>query len=302
MKNCKITIVTPSFNQGKFIERAIKSIWGQEGEFHIQHIIADGGSIDETVEIIKKYEKLLDSGEYPIKCKGIDLIWWSKKDAGQADALNKAFGISTGDILGWLNSDDTFFDSNSLAKISSAFDVSGADIVVGNAQYVDENDAHIQDSEFIKRIGKGFLKQDILEHLYQFDFVPQPSTFFLKKVYVDLKIDKSLFYGMDWDLWIRAYEAGFIFYKIDEMIGNLRNQKNAKTVVGGINFYREKLLFYRKYKVWGLNRLYCYIIILKYQAEKIPLAGKPLAGLVDRFILGLGFLKKFFLKGSDPVG
>lgn len=302
MKINKITIATPSFNQGDFIERTIKSIWEQSGDFCIEHIIADGGSKDETVEIIKKYEKLLNNGEYQVKCKGISLIWWSKKDDGQADALNKAFEISTGDILGWLNSDDTFFDLNSLTKISSAFDISGADIVVGNAQYVDENDVHIQNSKFIKGIGEGFLKQGVLEHLYQFDFMPQPSTFFLKKIYDDLKIDKSWYYGMDWDLWIRAYEAGFIFYKTDEIIGNLRNQKNAKTVVGGINFYREKLLFYRRYKVWGLNRLYCYIIILKYRAEKIPLVGKPLAGLVDGFIFGLGFLKKFSLKGSDPVG
>lgn len=76
----KISIITSSYNQGRFIEETIKSIWSQKGHFELEHIIADGGSTDETIKIIKKYDKLYKTKKYPFKSKKFTFRWWSKKD------------------------------------------------------------------------------------------------------------------------------------------------------------------------------------------------------------------------------
>ena len=103
-----ITIVTPSYNQGQFIEQTIKSVLSQAGNFYIDYIIADGGSTDQSVSIIKKYNELIKNNQYPIKCLGIKFTWWTKPDAGQANAINNGFQIASGSILAWLNSDDYY--------------------------------------------------------------------------------------------------------------------------------------------------------------------------------------------------
>jgi len=94
------TIVTPSYNQGRFIEQTIQSVLSQAGDFSIQYIIADGGSTDNSVKIIEKYDNLLNTGNYPIKCKGVEFCWWSHRDAGQADALNQGFFYGKGRNFG----------------------------------------------------------------------------------------------------------------------------------------------------------------------------------------------------------
>ena len=86
-----ISIVTPSLNQSQYLEQTIKSVLDQAGNFKIEYIIADGGSTDKSVEIIKKYDQLLKNNQYPIKCKGIEFKWWSEVDDGQTQALNKGF-------------------------------------------------------------------------------------------------------------------------------------------------------------------------------------------------------------------
>jgi glycosyltransferase involved in cell wall biosynthesis len=298
-----ITIATPSFNQGEFLSRTIESIWSQEGGFYIQHIIADGGSTDNSVDIIKKYDKLLKEGDYPIKCKGIELIWWSKKDKGQADALNKCFEKAKGNILGWLNSDDTYCSNKSLQYIFEVFRNKDVDIVIGNAYYIDEKDNIKNDYSYIKKIGVGIIGDLIFEkNLLQNNFIPQPSTFFAKEVYKKIGVENKWHYFMDWVMWIEALKNNFNFYKMNEYLGNLRSQKNAKTVIRGINFYTEKLRFYKKYKIWGLNRIYCYFMIVEDKIDKIPVVDRWLNFLFRELIKLLGFIKKRLFKKSNPVG
>ncbi|RYE12381.1 MAG: glycosyltransferase [Sphingobacteriaceae bacterium] len=112
----KLSVLTPSFNSGKYLERAIQSVLKQDYA-NWEHIIMDGGSTDNTLEVLKKYPHL---------------SWKMEKDAGQADAMNKAFKASTGDIIVYLNADD-YFEENVFATVIQAFSKdSTADMVVGN--------------------------------------------------------------------------------------------------------------------------------------------------------------------------
>ena len=101
----KISIITPSFNQGEYIEQTILSVLNQSYK-NFEHIICDGGSTDGTVDILKKYKHL---------------VWVSEKDAGQSDALNKALSICTGDIIGWINSDDYYHSDDIFEYVTSKF-------------------------------------------------------------------------------------------------------------------------------------------------------------------------------------
>jgi len=114
-----VSIVTPSYNQGQFIEDTILSVKNQDYS-NIEHIIVDGGSTDNTLEILKEYEN------------SYNLRWVSEPDNGQADAINKGFDMAKGEIIGWLNSDDTYFSSHVLTKVVEKFRQTEAKIVFGN--------------------------------------------------------------------------------------------------------------------------------------------------------------------------
>src|SRR4030065_1321205 len=108
MNSPLVSVVTPSYNQGRYIEETIKSVLSQEGDFRIEYLVMDGGSSDNSVEVIKKYDRLLKEGRWPVKSLGITYSWVSEKDKGQSDAINKGFRQATGDYIAWLNSDDTY--------------------------------------------------------------------------------------------------------------------------------------------------------------------------------------------------
>src|SRR5690554_2762648 len=112
----KISILTPSYNSGPYIEKCIKSVLNQDYK-NYEHIIVDGGSTDETLELLDKYKHL---------------IWISEKDNGQSDAMNKAFGMSTGDIIVYCNADDYFAENIFLHILNIFKQYPDTDIVVGN--------------------------------------------------------------------------------------------------------------------------------------------------------------------------
>lgn len=234
----KITVVTPSYNQGKFIEETITSIISQEGDFTLEYIIMDGGSKDETVEIIKKYERLLEKGEYPVRCKGVKLIWKSEKDNGQAHAVNKGFKLATGEILGWVNSDDTYLPG----AISKALGFFGknkdAVMVYGEGYYVDEK------GKIIERYKtEPFDFERLAEHC----FVCQPSAFLRKRVLDDVGyLDEGLHFCMDLELWIRIGKSAKVGH-ISEYLATSRLHTDAKTVAKTKDAYVESMRTIKKY-------------------------------------------------------
>lgn len=235
-----IQIVTPSYNQGEFIEESIQSVISQEGDFSIDYVIVDGGSTDNSVAVIKKYDALIKEGKWPVCCRGIRYRWISEKDNGQSDAINKGFSMAEGDIVAWLNSDD-FYMPGAFAKVVKAFQNDGRlAMVYGDGEVVDKNGSGKMeyDAEPVFDLWK-------LVHLY--DFILQPSVFMRHEA---LKragyLNEKLHYIMDWELWIRLSRFGKIRHLPDKL-SCARVHPEAKTQSSGIKRWREIRWCSKKY-------------------------------------------------------
>ena len=214
----KITIVTPSFNQGKFIERTIKSVLSQNYP-NLEYIVVDGGSTDETLDILKKYEK--------------HLRWISEQDTGQSEAINKGFRMATGEIVAWLNSDDTYLP-NALKTVGQYF-AGHPDVmmVYGEGYIIDENDNRKRRFPFTEP------KFDLWKLIYYSDYILQQATFFRRSTFETIALlNEDLHYGMDWDLFIRIGKRFPVEY-IPEYLACIREHGEAKTSVGGRKRFRE---------------------------------------------------------------
>jgi len=178
----KISIVTPSFNQGQFLEETIQSVLGQNYP-NLEYIIMDGGSTDNSVEIIKKYVSQIT-------------YWESKPDKGQSDAINKGLSKCTGEIFNWLNSDD-LLEAGSLFKISKVFQESNVYLVSGKCQKFGKG--------FKERIIPEDLNKDIAieEKLLSSNYI-QPSTFIHTTAIKEIGLpNEQLHYCMDYEWYLR---------------------------------------------------------------------------------------------------
>ncbi len=170
--NNTFSIITPSFNQGQFIEETIKSVLSQEGSFYIDYIIADGGSRDKSIEIIKKYDKDLKNNTYPIRCKGISFRWWSKPDKGQSYAINQGFKIARGSILAWINSDD-YYELGAFKFIFNKFNENPkVDLIYGDCYEINKNSKEL----------RTFKQINFKEMAREGCLIFQPSTYFTKRI------------------------------------------------------------------------------------------------------------------------
>jgi len=268
----KISIVSPSFNQGRFLERTLLSVWTQQGDFDLEHLVMDGGSTDESLDILKKYELLYKKRTFPIRCRSLSFLWRSEADQGQADALNRGFALSSGEILGWLNSDDLLAGPESLHTVCKVFqERHAADLVVGNVRMIDEDDREIQAPILINTLDdRAFQKR--LPGMDRVCLIAQPACFFRRHVWEKLGI-APYYYSLDWYFWIEAYKASYTFFKTETCLAAMRQHPEAKTVIAGLAKYREVLSIYRKNRVWCLNRVYYYIYFWLLYLETWPVAG-----------------------------
>lgn len=181
----KISVVTPSFNQARYIESTIKSVLDQ-GYPNLEYIIIDGGSNDGSAEIIERYSDQL-------------AYWVSEPDEGQTDALVKGFGRATGEILCWLCSDD-LYEPKTLCEMAEVFVRNPQwQVVYGDSLWIDANDNFIRPKKEI-----GFNR---FVWMYDHNYLPQPSTFWRRRIYEEVGgLDTRLDLTMDADLWIRFAE------------------------------------------------------------------------------------------------
>jgi len=225
----KISIVTPSYNQGRFIEETILSV-KRQGYAPIEHIVMDGGSTDGTVEILRRYEHL---------------IWFSEKDQGQTHAINKGLKLATGDVVTWLNSDDTYLDE-ALSTVASTFErFPEVDVVYGDYVITDESGnplIHKKEIDF---------DWDIL--LCGLNYLGQPNVFFRRRVIEAVGyLDESLHYLMDYEYWFRLARYGFAFKHIRTFVATCRWHAEAKTVSQSPKIRREFKTIQDKY--WNRGR------------------------------------------------
>ena len=183
-----VSVITPSYNQGKFIRETIESVLSQSYK-NLEHIVIDGGSSDETLQILKEYNQL-DSRFHFV----------SEPDNGQCHALNKGLKMAKGKIIGWLNSDDTYLPNAINYAIEALNKQPNWTMVYGNAYYTNKNN---------ERLHPFIAKPVHLKDLFHNCLICQPSVFIRKKVLDELGgIDESLDFCMDYDLWIRIAKEG----------------------------------------------------------------------------------------------
>lgn len=236
-----ISIVTPSYNQGQYIEQTIKSVLSQEGDFLIDYIIADGGSTDNSVEVIKKYDELLKKNLYPIKCRGVEFHWWSKKDRGQSDAINQGFRLAKGEILAWINSDD-FYEPGAFEAVDNIFSARpNLDLVYG-----DYFKLFAQEEKLVKAAAPN-PAEDYQSLLATTGSFGQPATFFTKRIAERVGyVDESLHYCMDYDLWIKIFKIGKTAY-LPRTLATFRIWEDSKTATSQEKFDAERRMIAKRY-------------------------------------------------------
>lgn len=196
-----ITLVTPSFKHGRFIERTIMSVLEQEYPA-LEYIIQDGGSKDETLEIIERYKQNLKH-------------WESKEDNGQSHALNRGFQHATGEIMAYLNSDDMLLPGT-LFYVADFFTKNPhIDVVYGQRIMIDEYD---------QEVGRWVLPPHDSKVLLWADYVPQETLFWRRSIWEKIGgyVDESFKFAMDWDLLLRFKESGAKFKRLPRFLGAFR--------------------------------------------------------------------------------
>ncbi|MBA3018582.1 MAG: glycosyltransferase [Desulfobacteraceae bacterium] len=174
-------------------------------------MVIDGGSKDNTIDIVKKYQK--------------NLMWFSEKDRGQADAINKGFSMASGDIFAWLNSDDTY-EENALNEVARAFRKHEFNWCFGDCRNISEDDREIR--RFITRYKLFESSRYSYKRLLSKDFISQPAVFFTREVYEKVgPLDIRCKYSMDYDYWLRI-GSKYNPYYINKFLANFRWQAESK--------------------------------------------------------------------------
>ena len=202
-----VSIVTPSYNQGDYLEETIRSVLDQ-GYPRLEYIVMDGGSTDGSVDIIRKYADRIAH-------------WESGRDAGQADALRRGFAMATGEVFAWLNSDDSL-GPGALAVVGGFFaSHPEMELVYGNLNFIDAEG---------KRIFTAYPVLDLRNLIYENHFVPQQAMFWRRGLYEGAGgVDPTLRFAMDFDLTLRFLREGARVAKIDRVLGNFRIHPEAKS-------------------------------------------------------------------------
>ncbi len=236
----KISIVTPSYNQGNYIEETIRSVLLQ-GYPDIEFIIMDGGSTDDTISILKKYEKFLS--------------WVSEEDEGQADAIAKGFERASGSILAWINSDDRYLP-HAFMRISEVFrNNEDCVFVLGDVRVIDEKGVLLYTNVAVTP--NRFLSVNTALGKW-----PQPGCFWTNEAYrMSGGVDKTLQFCMDLDLFIRIITCGRSKCVGGKPVADFRLHKESKTSTWVEVQERENHLIIRKYGSPFFSKFYPLLLL-----------------------------------------
>lgn len=217
----KVSVVTPSYNQAEFLERTILSVLNQNYP-NLEYIIVDGGSTDGSVEIIRKYEKYL-------------AYWVSEKDRGQSDAINKGFKKSTGEILAWLNSDDTYLPSVLQSAVSYFKQYPETDMLYGRCNVIDSKERVFQEAKTITF--------NLVDYAYGLFTIPQQSAFWKRDIFFEAgMLNVENYTCMDGELWVNFAKKKAVITYVDSFFANFRLHGSSISGSGRYNeqFERDK--------------------------------------------------------------
>lgn len=203
-----VSVVTPSYNQGAFLEQTICSVLDQDYP-NIEYIVVDGGSTDGSLELLRKYSQ--------------QIAWWvSEPDNGQTDAINKGFSRANGQILAWLNSDDTYLERTVSEAVKFLQEHPQVGMVYGDANLIDEEG---------EIIGKFPARQTDHRRLMRgYVHIPQQAAFFRAHLWRQVgPLDPSFYFAMDYDLWVRLSKRAPLKYH-PRLWANFRLHGGAKSI------------------------------------------------------------------------
>ncbi|MDK2979892.1 MAG: hypothetical protein PWQ55_239 [Chloroflexota bacterium] len=238
-----VSIITPSYNQAGYLEETIQSVLGQTYP-NIEYILIDGGSTDGSRAIIEKYADKL-------------AYWESVKDKGQTDAINKGFARASGEIIAWLNSDDTLEPQAVAEAMAFLNENPEVGLVYGDANYIDGQG---------RVIGRFPAAQTDLARLRTgYVHIPQQASFFRKSLWDRVgPLDDSFFFAMDYDLWTRLAAVSELHYLAGRVWANFRLHADAKTIAADDRCWPEMLRVH--YREGGS---FFAPIVLKYYVRKL---------------------------------
>ena len=238
-----VTIVTPSYNQAGFLARTIESVLNQDYP-NIEYIVMDGASTDESVEVIRRYEDRI-------------AFWASEKDKGQTDAINKGFAHAHGEILAWLNSDDVLYPGAVSGAVDWLTCHPETGLVYGDCDFIDAND---------RIIGKFNAKQTDLKKLRQgYVHIPQQASFWRADLWEKVgPLDESIFFAMDYDLWLRLAAVSEIQYLPGNRWAAFRLHEDAKTINADDRCWPDMIRIHKRNGGSSIS-----IINAKYQLRKL---------------------------------
>lgn len=237
----RITVVTPSFNQAAYLGETLRSVLSQREEIW-EYFVIDGGSEDESPEIIRRHEDQID-------------YWVSEKDRGQADAINKGFRRATGDVLFWLNSDD-ILAPGAIARVKAAFEANPQwDVLTGYSVFLD-SEGRITKVNYIPRETRWWAGRGVLH-------VCQQTCYFQKTLYDRVGgIDEALHCALDTELWLKFFEAGASWGHIPAILGGFRIHQAMKGKTWVDKYEREWPIVAKSHpwypthlSPWALSRL-----------------------------------------------
>ena len=270
----KISVVTPSYNQGHFLEETINSVLYQ-GYPNLEYIIIDGGSTDNSVEVIRKYRQYLT-------------YWVSEKDGGQAEAINKGFARAEGQILGWLNSDDCYLPGT-LACVAQHLHPRQPHVVFGNCVHLTENTPLAAGSD-VKHASQRY-------DLFLTDYIIQPGSFWTRSAWETVgPLTESMHFAFDWEWFLRAKSAGVAFTALDRYLALYRIHGNHKTGTGGDQRRAEIKSIIERYKGARYGELYEYVTRHEENLSKAAKVRDQLIRLGLPRWVRLGILEKMLLK------